>query len=439
MSPARETALRALIAFRREGTWPDLYLKRASRRLSTDDAALAARLTYGVLENRAYLDFLIGAFSNRPMEKLTPQVLDALRLAAYQLVFLQRIPQSAAVNEAVEQVKKAGNPGAGAFANGLLRSLERRLSDLPQVPREDPLTYLSTRYSHPRWFVGKMRKRLGDEGCEALLQADNAPAPVTARVNTLKTDRAALLRRLEERGCPARVHPDLENALILEQPGAALRTGLMDEGLLYIQDAASQLCVEALDPRPGETVLDLCAAPGGKALLAAQKMKNTGEIVALELHPHRVELMKKNAVRMGVTCLRAVAGDASTFCEAPESVDAVLCDVPCSGMGVIRKKPDVRYKDGDSIKALPPLQLAILKNGAACLRPGGRLVYSTCTLLREENEAVIEAFLQENSGFAREAFSLPGIGACAEGQITLWPQIHGTDGFFIAKLRKIRG
>ena len=439
MSPARETALRALIAFRREGTWPDLYLKRASRRLSADDAALAARLTYGVLENRAYLDFLIGAFSNRPVEKLTPQVLDALRLAAYQLVFLERIPKSAAVNEAVEQVKKAGNPGAGAFANGLLRSLERRLSDLPQVPREDPLTYLSTRYSHPRWFVGKMCKRLGDEGCEALLQADNDPTPVTVRVNTLKTDRSALLRRQEEAGCPARPHPDLENALILEQAGAALRTGLMDEGLLYIQDAASQLCVEALDPRPGETVLDLCAAPGGKALLAAQKMKNTGEIVAVDLHPHRVELMEKNAVRMGVTCLRAVAGDAFTFCEAPESADAVLCDVPCSGMGVIRKKPDMRYKDGDSIKALPPLQLAILKNGAACLRPGGRLVYSTCTLLREENEAVIETFLRENPDFAPEAFSLPGVGEIAEGQITLWPQIHGTDGFFIAKLRKMRG
>ena len=439
MSPARDTALRALVAFRREGTWPDLYLKRASRRLSSDDAALAARLTYGVLENRAYLDFLIGAFSNRPMEKLTPQVLDALRLAVYQLVFLDRIPKSAAVNEAVEQVKKAGNPGAGAFANGLLRSLERRLSDLPQVPQDDRLAYLSTRYSHPRWFVGKMCKRLGDEGCEALLQADNAPAPVTARVNTLKTDRAALLRRLEEAGCPAREHPDLENALILEEAGAVLRTGLMDEGLLYIQDIASQLCVEALGPRPGETVLDLCAAPGGKALLAAQMMENTGKIVAVDIHPHRVELIEKNAARLGVTCLRAVEGDASTFCDAPASADAVLCDVPCSGMGVIRKKPDVRYKDGDSIKALPPLQRAILENGARCVKPGGRLIYSTCTLLREENEAVIEAFLRSNPDFAPEAFSLPGVGEAGEGQITLWPQLHGTDGFFIAKLRNMRG
>ena len=236
MPSARETALQALTRFRRDGAWPDLYLKEACAGLRGEEAALAAALTYGVLENRAWLDFLLSRFCTRPR---------------------------AAVNETVELAKRSGCAGAAPFVNGVLRSLDRSRGDLPQVPREDMLNYLSTRYSHPRWFVGKMRKRLGDEGCEALLRADNGPADTPARVNTLKITRGDLLARMEEAHIPARPHPFLENALLLDDVGAVLRSGLLDEGLLYIQDTASQLCVEALDPQPGEDVLDLCAAPGG--------------------------------------------------------------------------------------------------------------------------------------------------------------------------------
>lgn len=437
---ARETALRALITFRREGAWPDLYLKKACAGLSQEDAALAAALTYGVLQNRAYLDFLIGSFSRRPPEKLTPQLLDALRLGAYQLVFLSRIPARAAVSETVELVKQQGNPAAAGYANGVLRALARSLPCLPQVPKEPALERLSITYSHPRWFVGKMLKRLGEEGCEALLQADNAAFPVTARVNTLKTSRAALQARLAELGIASSPHAFLPNALCFDTVRGVLRSGLLEQGLLYIQDTASQLCVEALAPRPGETVFDLCAAPGGKALLAGQKMEDRGRILAMDLYPHKADLIAKNAETYGISILQAAAADASVPREALSGrADGVICDVPCSGMGVIRKKPDVRYKDGDSIKALPPLQLAILKNAAAALKPGGRLVYSTCTLLKEENEAVVERFLAETPGVSLEPFSLPGLGEIPEGMLTLWPHIHHTDGFFMARIRKHQG
>ncbi|MCI5614680.1 MAG: 16S rRNA (cytosine(967)-C(5))-methyltransferase RsmB [Clostridia bacterium] len=439
MPSARETALQALTRFRRDGAWPDLYLKEACAGLRGEEAALAAALTYGVLENRAWLDFLLSRFCSRPLEKQDPRVLDVLRLGACQLVLMERIPPRAAVNETVELAKKSGCAGAAPFVNGVLRSLDRSRGDLPQVPREDVLTYLSTRYSHPRWFVGKMRKRLGDEGCEALLRADNGPADTPARVNTLKITRGDLLARMEEAHIPARPHPFLENALLLDDVGAVLRSGLLDEGLLYIQDTASQLCMEALAPQPGEDVLDLCAAPGGKSLLAGQKMKNRGTLRAWDLYPARAARIGDNARRYGVSILTAGAADASVLRPGlRESADAIICDVPCSGMGVIRKKPDIRYKDGDSIKVLPPLQYAILCAAGEYLRPGGRLVYSTCTLLREENEQVTARFLAEHPGFALKPFALPGIGE-TPGEITFWPHIHGTDGFYMAKITKQRG
>jgi len=440
MLSARETALRALISFRREGAWPDLYLKKACEGMRPEEAALCAAITYGVLQNRAYLDFLIGCFSSRPVEKLTPQVLDVLRIGAYQLVDLTRIPHNAVLNETVELAKAVANPGAAGYVNGVLRAMQRSLQQLPEVPWEDELTYLSVRYSHPKWFVGKMKKRLGFAACEALLQANNTPATITARVNTLKTDREAMLERLLSHGISAQEHPYLQNAIVLPQMRGVLQEGVLQEGLLYIQDVASQLCVEALRPKPGEILLDLCAAPGGKSMLAAQFMENQGSILSMDLYPHKSDLIAKNADTYGIRCLQTVPADASVYREAlAERADAIICDVPCSGMGVIRKKPDVRFKDGDKMKELPPLQASILENAGRYLKPGGRLVYSTCTVLKEENEAVVEKFLREHPEFSLEGFELPGIGAVEEGMITLWPHVHGTDGFFIAKIVKSRG
>lgn len=440
MLSARETALRALISFRREGAWPDLYLKKACADMRAEEAALTSAITYGVLQNRAYLDFLLARFSARPLEKITPQVLDALRLGAYQLVYLTRIPHSAAVNETVELVKKTANAGAAGYANGVLRALQRSLGALPEVPRDNNLDYLSIRYSHPKWFVGKMNKRLGFDGCEALLKANNTPVAVTARVNTLKISREALLDQLTAKEIAVKPHPHLKNAVIFDNMKGVLQDDALQQGLFYIQDVASQLCVEALQPVPGETVFDLCAAPGGKSMLAAQMMEDTGRLLSMDIHPHKSDLIAKNAKTYGITCLQTIPSDASKLREPlVEQADAIICDVPCSGMGVIRKKPDVRYKDGDHIKVLPPLQLSILENAGKYLKPGGRVVYSTCTVLKEENESVVQQFLAAHPEFTLEPFDLPGIGRVEEGMLTLWPHVHGTDGFFMAKLRKARG
>ena len=430
MKDARRVALDALIAFRREGSWPDLYLKRASEGLPPEEAALAAALTYGVLENRALLDFWIDGCSSVPARKMTPPMPDILRLAAYQLAFMDKIPPSAAVNEAVKQARGCKNPRLAGFCNAVLRRLSAMADALPE-PDGPAERRLSVRYSHPEWLVRRLLALLGEGETEALLRLDNLPAPLTGRVNTWKTDAGTLRERLGDNARPGR----LDASVTLSRLDAPARTALED-GLLYIQDEASQLCALALGAKPGMRAADLCAAPGGKTLLLAQEMRNEGLLLSCDLYPHKTRLIADNAARCGLSVVTARTQDAAVpMGEYAGSMDAVLCDVPCSGLGVIRKKPDLRYKDPASLSALPPLQRRILDAGASLLRPGGTLVYSTCTILPEENEEQIARFLAENPAFEKAPFALPVIGRC-EGWVTLWPQRHGTDGFFIAKLYK---
>ncbi len=431
----RELALQALIRFRRDGAWPDLYLKKEGEKLSASETALASALTYGVLEQRLLLDFYLQSFSKMPLKKVMPQVLDAMRLAAYQLVFLQRIPVSAAINESIKLIKKQTNPRAASFANGVLRSLSRSLEDLPVPHFAETGETLSVRYSHPRWLVDRLLKQVGEKECEAFLQANNQQPPVVLRVNTLKTTAEQLLPLLPG----TELHPYLPDALICESVRDHLRTDAFRQGLFSVQDSASQLCVHALKPQAGETLLDLCAAPGGKSILAAQLMQCKGKILSFDLHPHRAELIRKSAEKMGVSILESAAADSTAFNEAlRNSADAIICDVPCSGIGIIRKKPDIRYKNPGDINNLPQIQLQILLNGLDYLKPGGRLVYSTCTVLQEENRNVVEAALTLRKDCQLESFTLPGIGA-VDGAITLWPQTHDTDGFFLARIIKKGG
>ena len=430
MRDARKVALDALIAFRREGSWPDLYLKKAGAELPPQEAALAAALTYGVLENRALLDYWIEANSTVPVRKMTPPVPEILRLALYQIVFMDKIPPSAAVNEAVRQARTCKNPRAAAFCNAVLRRLAAQKDALPE-PEGPPAERLSIRYSHPRWLVERLLTLLGPAETEALLKLNNTPAPLTARVNTRKTERAALLEKLGTNAAPHR----LKDAVTLSRLDAAARAAL-EEGLLYIQDEASQLCALAVGAGPGMRAADLCAAPGGKTLLLAQEMGDEGLLLSCDLYEHKVRLIAENAARCGLHIVRPLVHDAAApLPEYAGGLDAVLCDVPCSGLGVIRKKPDLRYKDPAQLADLPPLQGRILRAGAALVRPGGTLIYSTCTILPEENGDQIESFLAEDPAFALCPFELPGLGSCG-GMRTLWPQRDGTDGFFIAKLHK---
>ncbi len=438
---ARETALLTLSACEKQGAWSDLALKKNIRKAGSDsrDAALATRLCFGVLQNRLLLDFYISKFSSIRLERIENRVLNAIRLGLYQMAFLTKVPVSAAVNESVELVKKySKNPRSPALVNGILRALARNLDRLPTIPEGDPVVYLSIRYSHPEWLVRLFLDRLGVEETERLLAADNEEPATVLQVNALRREPEALLEELKGAGMDARPHPWLPGCLTLSGGGDLEALGPFQRGEVYVQDAGARLAVLAADPRPGMKVLDACAAPGGKSFAAAIAMGDEGEILSCDIHAHKKKLIEAGAARLGLGSIRAMVQDGKAFRPDQEGAfDLVLADVPCSGLGIIRKKPDIRYKDREPLAGLPEVQSAILDNVARYVRPGGVLLYATCTLLERENEGVVSRFLAGRSDWRLEAFTLPGpVGRAEEGMVTLWPHIHGTDGFFVAKLRR---
>lgn len=438
---AREAAMLALNACQRQGGWSDGALKKqlSAAELSGRDAALATQLCFGVLQNQMLLDFYLAKFSNIPLKRMEGKVVQTLRLGAYQMLFLTRIPHSAAVNSAVALVKAhCKNPRAAGMVNGILRSMERSLQNMPVIPQGDPVAYLSTLYSHPEWLVKEFILSLGEEETAQLLAADNSQPPTAVMVNTTRTTAEALKAMLEADHVEAEPHPWLENCLLLSRTGDLERMEAFQQGLFYVQDPASRLSVLAAGAKPGMRVLDCCAAPGGKSFAAAIAMENQGEIVSCDLHPHKKKLIQAGADRLGLTIITPKTADGKVFRPEWESTfDLVLVDAPCSGLGVIRKKPDIRYKDPAPLADLPAVQLDILRNTARYVRPGGTLMYSTCTLLYRENGEVVETFLAENKAYKAEAFTLPGpVGPVQSGSVTLWPHRHGTDGFFISKMRR---
>lgn len=429
---ARTTALSALIACRTRGAWSDGILKEyiLRDRLDRRDSALASRLCYGVLQNRMLLDFYIAAFLKGKLRDLQPVVLDILRLGVYQLTMTDRIPAAACVNEAVEQGKKYANRKAAGLINGVLRSIARADS-LPEPPD------LATRYSHPQPLVDLLRESVGDALLPALLASHNTAPHTAVQVNTVKITAAEAAERMEKQGVGVEKHPWLPDCYYLTGTGSIEALEVYREGLVYVQDPAARLAAMAAELASGMRVLDCCAAPGGKSFAAAIQMNDRGSVTSCDVHPHKIDLIRKGADRLGLTSIYPLLHDAREPEAAWENaMDAVIADVPCSGLGVIRKKPDVRYKDLSRISALPEIQLAILDRQAGYVRPGGVLVYSTCTILKQENEGVVEAFLDRHPEFTPERIALPE-GCGAEGaMLTLLPCVHDTDGFFIAKLRK---
>lgn len=429
---ARDTALSVLIACRKNGAWMDAALKQqlAKDRLDRRDAALATRLCAAVLQNRLLLDEWIRRYLKGKLTELQPVVLDVLRLAVCQLRFFDKLPPNAVVNEAVEQAKRLTNPRAAGLVNGLLRAMLRDPSRM-SLPEE-----LSLRYSHPQELVELLRQNLGEDKLEPLLRCHNEAPPACLQTNLLKTDSPALRAALEAEGLKVEPHPWLPDCLLVT--GGIEQSEAFREGLFYAQDAAARLAVLALAPQPGERVLDCCAAPGGKSFAAAIAMGSSGTVVSCDIHPHKTRLIEAGAERLGITTIAARQKDASVPDPAwRASFDRVIADVPCSGLGVIRKKPDIRYKDLPPTEALPAVQRRILEAQATHLKPGGVLVYSTCTVLKRENEEVVEAFLADHPEFSAEPFVLPGVGNVDSGMKTLLPCIEGTDGFFIARLRKL--
>ncbi len=437
---AREVALLTLFACEKQGAWSDGYLKKAIREAGLDprDGAFATRLCAGVLQNRMLIDFYLDRFSTVERAKMEAKVLLALRLGVYQMLFLDRVPVSAAVNTSVNLARKyAKNPKSVGLVNGILRGISRNLEDLPQ-PRGELAERLAIQYSHPQWLVEEFLAQLGPEESEALLRADNEPPAIYAQANPLKTSQEELAARWTAEGVRWEAHPWLPGCFLLSGTGDLEKLPSFREGLFTVQDPAARLSVLATGAKPGMRVLDVCAAPGGKSFAVAQIMKNKGEVLSCDIHPHKQTLIEKGAERLGITCLTAQTQDGKAFRpEWEEAFDLVIADVPCSGLGVIRKKPDIRYKDPAPLEGLSKVQQAILENVARYVKPGGALLYSTCTVLRRENEAVVSEFLCKWNNFTIEHFQLPDpIGEVKSGMLTLWPQRHGTDGFFIAKLRK---
>ena len=431
---ARTTALSALIACRKQGAWADGILKEyiVRDRLDRRDAALASRLCYGVLQNRMLLDHYIQACLSGSIKKLQPVVLEILRLGMYQILLMDKIPVSAAVNEAVEQGKKYANRSASGLINGVLRHAAREKENLPQPES------LAVRYSHPQPLVDLLTASVGEDNIEALLASHNTAPQTVIQVNPLVSTSETVRQELEKAGVTLEAHPWLSDAFYASGTGNLETIPLFHQGTFLVQDPAARLAVLAADLKPGMTVLDCCAAPGGKSFAAAMTMNNRGSITSCDIHPHKIRLLSNGAERLRIEILHPQLQDARNNVIAwNDAMDAVLADVPCSGLGVIRKKPDIRYKDLENLENLPAIQLDILENVCRYVKPGGTLIYSTCTILKRENEDVISRFLEKHVDFHQEAFALPAaLGIQCSGQITLLPSVHHTDGFFICKLRR---
>lgn len=431
---ARQAALETLKRCRRGGAWSGAAMDGSVRKYGLDrrDAAFASRLCLSVLENTALCDFYIGAFCQARLE---PAVRDVLRLGVCQLLFFDRVPARAAVAESVALCRSAGCARAAGLVNAVLRRIADARGALPEIPGKGTPAYLSVRYSHPLWLAELLCERKGYAFTEAFFEADNRPAPLTIQVNTLKVEAEDYARALSRAEIPFEADPGLPGCLTLPDAAVQELPGY-EEGLFYVQDKAARLAVEIAAPEPGMRVLDACACPGGKSFAAALRMRDRGEILACDIHEKKLGLVSGGAERLGVSCLRTRSADARKYDpEMGEQFDLVIADVPCSGLGVIRKKPEIRMKKPEEIAALPQIQTDILETVSGYLKKGGVLLYSTCTILEEENERVVRAFLDAHPAYTPEAFSVGAIHS-ENGMFTFWPNTTGTDGFFAARLRR---
>ena len=433
---ARETALNVLIACRKEEGWSNGVLKDyiARDRLDRRDAALATRLCYGVVQNRGLLDFYLSQLLTGKLKDLHPAVRDILHMGLYQIYLMDKIPESAAVNESVDLAKRYCKKvrSAPGLVNGVLRNAVRTKGTL-----KDPKSW-EDRYSHPGDLINELKRYVGKERIEKMLQANNDIPPMVVQVNTLKTTSEELTNLLEAAGITVTAHSWMENALVLTGTGSIEQLDAFKAGMFYVQDPASRLSVLCAElPKAEIKVLDCCAAPGGKSFAAAIATGGRAQITSCDVYAHKAELIAKGAQRLGLS-IEALQQDATAFRQEWEAAfDAVIVDAPCSGYGIIRKKPDIRYKNITQMKELPALQRTILENQCRYVKPGGVLMYSTCTLVYEENEGMVEAFLKDHPEFSLEPLPLPAVFPKNEsGMMPLIPGEYDTDGFFISRLRR---
>lgn len=438
---AREVAAFTLFDMLEKGAWSEgalhHYLKLSG--LLGRDAALAARLAYGTLQNRSMCDFYIRKYSKIRLAKIKPRVLELMRMGVYQLTMLDKIPAHAATSETVNLIRKYAKADERAigFANGVLRSIARDKENnkLPHPDCPDKESYYALKYTHPEWLMRKLSEQYGQKESQQIAQANNEIAPISVRINSEKTTKDEVYNSLIEDGFTAEYHPTMNNILLCNG-GDIAKNKLFIEGKITVQDAASAAAVEVLQPKPNMNIIDCCAAPGGKTFYIAEKMQNKGKLISCDIYEHKLKKIEEGAKRLGFSCIETRLANSENYqSELEKWADLVMCDVPCSGLGIIRKKPEIRFKTNEELAGLPKIQLSILKNCSNYVRIGGAIVYSTCTILQRENQDVVNEFLKENNNFVLEPFNHPVCGQ-TDGMITLLPNLHKTDGFFIAKLRR---
>lgn len=434
---ARDAALAALERFRKSNMRSESALSSVldSSKMDPRDSALAARIFYSAIQNYYYIDAIIENFSTMPVKKIQPKVMDILRVCISQILFLDRVPDFSAVNEAVATCKKVF-PKAASFVNAVCRKVSDNKEKLPVFGKTDAEKF-SIKYSHPLWFVERLLREMSLEETEQLLSANNSTPPAYLQCNTLKCDMDKFCDIFSNIEGIVK-HPYLNGCVCVENFGAVAGSDAFNNGLFYVQDPAAKMAIMAAAPKTGYKVIDVCAAPGGKSIAAAMLMNGIGEIYSYDIGEKKLPKIIESAKRLGIEIISAEKADGREFIEKHNSsADVVIADVPCSGFGVIRKKPEIRYKDYEEVSGLPEIQLAILKNASSYVKPNGVLLYSTCTVLSEENGDVVSKFLQDNDKFIVEDFEIP-VGKSQNGMMTLYPHKHDTDGFFICKLRRVK-
>jgi len=441
---ARETALEILKEVNQDGKYANISLKEnlRGRSLTGRDAAFVTQLVYGTLEKQIAIDYFLKKFAT--FKRVNPWIINILRLGAYQILYLDRVPDSAACNEAVKLCKKHGLFALQGFVNGILRNVsrskEKLLSDITSLPSAERL---SLRYSYPLWLAKKWIRDYGEQTAEAIMTAPDNDSLVSIRANLIKTTIDSLREQLTQSGINAEEGVHFEDALRVSGMGDVEDNALYRDGWFAVQGESSMLAVRVTDPQPGESILDACSSPGGKAVYMAQLMNNKGRITAWDIHPHRVELIEWNKIRMGASIVKPVQSDASVHhSELKEAFDRILIDAPCSGLGVIHKKPDIKNRIAPEMLAyLPELQYRILEACSSYVKAGGVLVYSTCTINPAENNELVIKFLENHPDFALDDPSpfmpVSMKDAVKNGMIQLIPSLHKTDGFFIARMRRV--
>lgn len=445
---SREAAMNILTAVEEEGAYSNLLLNQVLKGadLSPADAGLATELVYGTIARRNTLDYFLESYVAKGMKKLAPWVRNLLRLSLYQILYLDRIPDHAAVSEAVNIAKRKGHQGISGMVNGVLRNMLRNRDQL-SVPDDLPAAQrIALTYSHPEWLVKRWIAQYGEHTAEAMCRANNEAPPVSVRVNTTMTTRDQLMREMEEAGHHVQPSKLSGDGIIVMSGGNMALTSWYEDGMLSVQDESSMLVAEAVGAEPGMAVLDCCAAPGGKTSHIGEKMLDRGSIIANDVHPHKVKLIQDQADRLGLGSIETVCHDAldlpSYYEEA--SFDRILLDAPCSGLGVIRRKPDLRWtKSPEDVESISGLQKELLSRVSKLLKPGGILVYSTCTTEQKENDQVVREFLSANPHFAAAGLAESmneEVKSCVTEEglgIQILPQKFDSDGFYIARLTRL--